>query len=288
VARYLLSVFLLKYRNTMEATFSPIKQRSGIPLKSIALPIEHGSWGFVFDPIAAGLLLAPSLAGLFIMILVTGGFLMRQPLKFALADWQQGRRLPRTAIANRFVLVFGGIAGLGLTGALFTAPAISFVPFVVVAPLAIYLILQDAARQTRNLIPEILAAIALSSSLPAMTLAAGWSIWGSIALWTVMLARLIPSIIYVRNRLRLEKGKEFSRVTSLASHAAAVLVVGALAYTGLSPLLVVAVMLFLLGRAAFGMSSFRQVASAKVIGIYEVIYGVVTVLALVAGHYVGL
>ena len=74
----------------MQAITSPIKQKSAIPLKSIALPIEHGSWGFVFEPIAAGLLLGPSLPALFITILVTGGFLARQPLKFVLADWQQG------------------------------------------------------------------------------------------------------------------------------------------------------------------------------------------------------
>jgi hypothetical protein len=272
----------------MEAVTPIIKQRPGIPVRSIALPIEHGSWGFVFEPIAAGLLLAPSLAGLFITILFTGGFLMRQPLKFALADWQQGRRLPRTEIANRYVLIFGAIAGCGFIGCLLTAPAHSFVPIVVASPLIVYLILQDAARQTRNLVPEILAAIALSSSLPAMMLAAGSSFPASIALWVIMLARLIPSIIFVRNRLRLEKGKEFSRVSSVSSHIAAVLVVGALAYSGLSPLLVVVMMLFLLGRAAFGMSRFRRVVGAKIIGIYEVIYGVLTVLALVAGYYLGL
>ena len=271
----------------MEAIASPIKQRSGIPLKSIALPIEHGSWGFVFEPMVAGLLLAPSLAAVFIAILVTGGFLMRQPLKFALADWQQGRHLPRTGIAKRFVLIFGGIAAFGFVGSLITAPVQTFIPFVVVASPVVYLILQDAARQTRNLLPEILAPIALSSSLPAMTLAAGWSFAGSIALWTIMVARLIPSIVYVRNRLRLEKGKEFSAVSSVATHVVAVLIVGALAYSGLSPWLVVIVMLFLLGRSVHGMSKFRRVASAKVIGIYEVIYGVVTVLALVVGYHVG-
>jgi hypothetical protein len=271
----------------MQAITSPIKQKSAIPLKSIALPIEHGSWGFVFEPIAAGLLLAPSLPALFITILVTGGFLARQPLKFALADWQQARRLPRTEIAKRFVLIFGGIAAFGLVGSLITAPAVSFIPFVVVAPSVVYLISQDAARQTRNLLPEVLAAIALASSLPAMTLAAGWSLTGSFALWAIMLSRLVPSIIYVRNRLKLEKGKEFSRISSVASHIAALLVVGVLAYFSLTTFLLIPVMAFLLGRAIFGMSRFRRVARAKIIGIYEVVYGAITVLTLVLGYYIG-
>ena len=279
--------FCLTDKLEMQVLTSPIKQKSSIPVKSIALPIEHGSWGFVFEPIVAGLLLAPSLAALFITILVAGGFLTRQPLKFALADWQQGRRLPRTKIARRFVLIFGGIAAFGFIGSVFTAPAISFIPLVVVAPAVVYLILQDAARQTRNFLPEILAAITLASSLPAMALAGGWSLPGSLAFWAIMLTRLIPSIVYVRNRLKLEKGKEFSRLSPAVSHILALIAIGALAYNGLSPFLLIPVTLFLLGRAVTGMSRFRRVTSAKVIGIYEVVYGSVTVLALVLGHYIG-
>ncbi|HYJ90335.1 MAG TPA: YwiC-like family protein [Pyrinomonadaceae bacterium] len=271
----------------MQATASSIKQKSGIPVKSIALPIEHGSWGFVFEPIAAGLLLAPSLAAIFITLFVVGAFLARQPLKFVLADWQQGRRLPRTAIALRFVFIFGGVATAGLFGSILSAPPTSFVPFVVTAPFVVYLVLQDAARQSRNFLPEILAAFALSSSLPAIALAVGWSWPASLALWAIMVARLVPSIIYVRNRLRLEKGKQFSRVSPIVSHILALIIVGALAYAGLSPLLLLPVMFVLLGRSVVGMSSFRAVARAKVIGIYEVVYGIITVLALVFGFYVG-
>jgi hypothetical protein len=54
--------FCLTDKLEMQVLTSPIKQKSSIPVKSIALPIEHGSWGFVFEPIVAGLLLAPSLA----------------------------------------------------------------------------------------------------------------------------------------------------------------------------------------------------------------------------------
>jgi hypothetical protein len=184
-------------------------------------------------------------------------------------------------------LIFGAISAFGLIGSIFFTPAAGFIPFVVAAPFVVYLIAQDAARQSRNFLPEILAAFALSSSLPVITLAAGWSWPASLALWVIMLARLIPSIIYVRNRLRLEKGKEFSRFSPFASHFLALVVVGTLAYAGLSPFLLVLMMVVLLGRAVIGMSRFRQVAKAKVIGIYEVVYGVVTVLSLVAGYYVG-
>jgi hypothetical protein len=272
----------------MQAITSLNRPRNNVPLKSIALPIEHGSWGFVFEPLTAGLLLAPSLAAPFFAILIIGAFLTRQPLKFLLADWQQGRRLPRTEIALRFVLIFGAVALLGLAGSLVFAPAVSFIPLVVVTPAVIYLILQDAARQTRNLAPELIAAVALSSSPAVLALAAGWSWPLALSVWAIMASRLIPSIVYVRNRLRMEKGKEFSKFGPMASHILALLVVTALAFAGLAPFLMIPVMAFLLVRAATGLSRFRQKVRAKIVGIWEIVYGVITVLALVLGFYFGL
>ena len=135
----------------MDTNVLTVKRSAKIPAKSIALPVEHGAWGFLFEPLAAGLILAPSLAAPFILLLVTGAFLTRQPLKFLLGDWLQKRRLPRTAVALRFVLIFGGITVIGLLGSLFFASLHSFIPFVFVAPIVVYLIVQDVARQSRQL-----------------------------------------------------------------------------------------------------------------------------------------
>src|SRR5215813_9262916 len=93
-----------------------IERKVKVPAKSIALPVEHGAWGFLFEPLIAGLILAPSVAAPFITLFAVGTFLTRQPLKFALGDWLQKRRLPRTDVARRFVAVFGGITAVGLVG----------------------------------------------------------------------------------------------------------------------------------------------------------------------------
>lgn len=271
----------------MSAAATAIRPKSNVPAKSIALPIEHGSWGFLFEPLALGLLLAPSISAPFISLFVIGAFMARQPLKFLLADWKQGRRLPRTEIALKFTLIFGGISAVGFIGSLIFAPAASFIPFVIAAPLAIYLISQDVARQSRELVPEILAAFALAASTAALIVADGGAWPFAIAMWGVMMARLIPSIIYVRDRLRMEKGKDYSRLVPIGLHVAALIAVGALAYFGLGPVLPVLMMAFLLGRAIQGMSSIRQRATAKQIGVQEVIYGCVTVLTVVVGYYLG-
>ena len=272
----------------MTANVLSVKRTPKVPAKSIALPVEHGAWGFLFEPALAGLIIAPSLAAPFILLLVVGAFLMRQPLKFLLGDWKQGRSLPRTAVARRFALIFGGIALAGLLGSLFFAPLTSFIPFVVVAPLVVYLIAQDVSRQSRELLPELLAAFALASSVAVFAIADGWNYIAASALWAIMSARLIPSVLYVRSRLRLEKGKQFSALASTVSHILAFVLVGAFYYWGLSSILTVLMSAFLAGRAAFGLSRFRKPAKAKAIGIQEVIYGVLYALTMVFGYYLNL
>lgn len=273
----------------MSENILTVKRTAKIPAKSIALPLEHGAWGFLFEPLAAGLILVPTAAAPFISLLVVGAFLTRQPLKFLLGDWRLGRRLPRTDIALRFVMIFGGLTIIGLLGSFLFAPLHSFIPFVLAAPLVVYLIVQDVARQTRQLLPELLAALALASSVAVLALAdARFGYPFAFALWAIMLARLIPSVLYVRNRLRLEKGKEFSRFSAIAAHVLALIAVGAFFYFDLSSILTVLMLAFLTLRAALGLSRFRRPLKAKAIGIWEVAYGVLYVLTIVFGYYFNL
>ena len=52
--------------------------------------------------------------------------------------------------------------------------------------------------------------------------------------------------------------------------------------------LVGAVFAFLLFRSAVGLSPFRTKMKAMKIGIWEVVYGAVTVLSMIVGYYAGL
>lgn len=269
----------------MSAVCSSLKPITKVPARSIALPVEHGAWGFLLEPSLAGLILAPSLAAPFILLLVVGGFLTRQPLKFLLGDFLQSKRLPRMVPAKRFTLIFGALTTVGLLGSLILAPVQSFIPLAVVAPLVIYLIFQDVSRRTRDLLPELLAAITLACSVAVLTLADEWSFIAASALWAIMLARLIPSVLYVRSRLRLEKGKQFSRLAPITLHVLALLAVGVFYYLGFSSILTVLMAAFLLCRAILGLSVFRKPSKAKTIGLLEVIYGVFYALSVVIGYY---
>jgi hypothetical protein len=262
-----------------------VPAKSRIPAKSIALPVEHGAWGFLFEPLVSGLLIAPTVGGAFLSIFIVGAFLSRQPLKFVIGDRLQKKRLPRTVVATRWMLYFEAIAAIGFAASVFTASPDAFVPLILVSPLVIYLVLQDASRKSRETLPELLAASVLATSIAALSLAAGLGYPFAAAMWLTMVARLIPSVLYVRNRLRLEKGKGHSFAASVASHIAAVVVLCGLYYSGFGSILTVLVAVFLCVRSITGLSSQRKRLTAKQLGVREVIYGVLYALSVVAGFY---
>jgi hypothetical protein len=271
----------------MSSSVTAIETRPKVRLKSVALPIEHGSWGFLFEPLVAGVAIAPSKASPWIALFVIGAFLIRQPLKVFLSDWRSGRWLPQTKSAASFLVFYAAIFGIGLIGAISLASAESFIPFAIVLPFAAFQIYCDSQRNSRLLLAEIVGAVSISASIAALAIADGWPYSLSFALWTIIAARLIPSILYVRNRLNLEKGKTFSRVVPISAHLVALVVVSLLAFYGQSPFLPVLMFGVLLVRSIFGLSPYRKKVKAMKIGIGEVIYGTLTVLSLIVGYYAG-
>lgn len=61
-------------------------------IRPVAVPSEHGGWGFVLELALLGLLLAPAVAGTRLAMAMLGPFLARQSLKLVLADRRGGRR----------------------------------------------------------------------------------------------------------------------------------------------------------------------------------------------------
>src|SRR5437764_14320935 len=96
------------------------RPQNRVRLKTIALPVEHGGWGLSLEPVALGLLVAPSLPGLFLSVATLAAFLARHPLKLIMADRRRGRRFARTPVAERFVLLYILIATLSLLAAIKT------------------------------------------------------------------------------------------------------------------------------------------------------------------------
>lgn len=254
-----------------------------VRLRQIALPTEHGSWGFLFEPVVAGMAVAFSPAAPWIALLAIGAFLARRPLEILIAQRQRSDR-ELVMGASRVLIAFSAVAIAGLAGTAIIGGALVLMPFWLAVPLAIFQLYVETTGRGRQLRAELAGAAAMPATAAAMALAAGWQWPAATALWAVLAARFIPSILYVRSRLALEKGKPSSKAIPAAAHIAALGLVIALAAMQLVPWLPVAAFVLLLGRSVSGLSTYRIRMKAMTIGVREVIYGAVMVAALIIGY----
>ncbi|HSP33831.1 MAG TPA: YwiC-like family protein, partial [Thermoanaerobaculia bacterium] len=167
-------------------------------LRPLALPAEHGGWGFLVEPLLLGLLVRPSIAGAFVALAALFAFLTRQPLKYALQDALRGKSYPRTRYCWTIASVYAVAAAAVLAIAIATGRPILIIPFGLVAPLAITVVLYDANNRSRSAFPEFAGAAAMSSTAAAVAIAGGTRIVPALALSAIIVARSLPSIAYVR------------------------------------------------------------------------------------------
>jgi hypothetical protein len=256
--------------------------RGGVRIKTIALPAEHGGWGLLFEPIAFGLLLAPSIAGVYLALCAVGLFLARQPLTLLMLNLR--RASPRTTIAIRFAALYIVIGTASLIAAFSFSQHSFILPLLIAAPLATVQLAHDWSGRRRVLLSEISGAIAISSIAPAITLSGGWSSPESFALWAIMTARVVPAIIYVRSCLRRSHRGAVSSVPMLVAHTVAVAGAVILVHAALAPRLLIVAMGMLLIRAAVAFAKVEHL-TAKRLGFMEIGFGVLTVTAVLFGHW---
>lgn len=254
--------------------------------KSVALPAEHGSWSLVSEPILLGLLVAPTLAGLTMAVAAFTVFLINRPRKVYWADRRRGRAYARTALAMRFVLIFGAIALVASAITFALEGWRPFAPFLLAAPLLLIFMAYDQ-RPGRFWQAELAAPAAFAAVATAIGLAGGMAWQPALGLWGFMIARAVPAIIFVRARLRLDKGKTAgpgeSIPVTIATHVLAVVGVSALVWIGWLPWTAVLAAVFLLARAIWGLSEYRWRSSVKALGFLETAFGTLSVLMVAIG-----
>ena len=253
-------------------------------IRNVALPIEHGGWSFLVEPMLLGLLLAPSGAGAFLSVSALGVFLLYRPLQITLKDWLKGKRYPRTLWAERFVVLYGALAVGGLALALGSARAPFWMAILLAAPFAglqMFLVVRGYVREA---LTEISGAIALAALLPAIVLANGGAIPYALALWCVPICRAYTSILYIRARLDRSRGETINLVLPLAAQATGIVVLAGLWIAGLLSISAPIAMLILAVRAYYGLYHASADIPTKYIGMQEVGFGLLTVALIALMH----
>jgi len=249
----------------------------------VALPVEHGAWSFLLEPVILGLVLAPSMAGTCLGIAALAAFLIRHPLRLVAIDYRKGTRYPRTALAERFVLACAALAALFAGAALELSGHEFVIALFVAAPLATAALVLDLTGRGRNLAAEIGGSVALGASVTAIVLSGGGSPRVAWMAWFLLALRAVTAIIYVRARLELERTGDSPVFMVTLVQAIALMVVLALMSFELAPALAVVAFAILLFRAAFGLLSSSRGVRPQVVGMQEVALGVATVALLAMG-----
>ena len=258
-----------------------------VPWRAVALPAEHGGWGLLAEPVLLGLVLAPSGAGVCLALAALAGFLARHPLRLWFLDRRKKARYPRTALAERFFSGYAALALLLLAAAFRLAPFPFWPALAVAAPIGLLALAFDALGRSREALPEAAGAVALGASAAAIGLAGGAPpslAWGA---WAVLALRGLTSVLYVRARIRLDRGLAAGPRAVHAGHVVALAASAGLAAAGWAPWLAPAVFIVLLARSGWGLSSWRRPVRPQVLGFQELGYGVLTIALLAFGYRAG-
>lgn len=255
-------------------------------IRSVAIPAEHGGWSFWLEPVLLAMLVAASGTGVALVILSLASFLMRQPLKIALIDLRKKKLYLRTQLGIGFVAIYGFIALIALLATLTGGGLPVILPLIPAYGVALIQVwLFDIRGNSRHWMPEVIGAVVMSAFAVSIALAGGWSIAFALALAIIIIARAIPTIFYVRARLRqIKSGNTNTRPqTAILLHGLAVILIIGLRLLNLVPTLTIFATLILLGRAIYFIRQ-NQDVPAKIVGMQEIIFGLILVISTAIGY----
>ncbi len=251
---------------------------SSLPSRALKvfLPREHGGWSLALEPLALGLIAAPSRAGAALGIAVLSGFFLRRPLKLLLG----GEPDPRRGLAAGCAASFAGLGTAGLALAVAWSAPVRLWPLLLALPSGAAFLWFDSRNEAREEAAELAGVSAFAVVPAAVAAVAGWTAVPALALAAVMACRSVPTVMTVRAFLRRTKGASVSAVPALV---ASVLAVGAgvlLARDGLAPWFAVVMTGLLLLRTCWLLGPFRPRLRATRLGIAEAAFGGALVIAL--------
>ena len=239
-------------------------------------PKEHGSWSLAFEPLALSLLVAPSVPGALLAVALAGGFFARRPLRMVGSERRADRRLAARwafflCLATAALCLAGSV---GLAGWVWV---VWLVPMMVAGSVfAIY----DTQGGGREEVAEVAGSAAFALAPAAFATVAGWGAASAGSLALLMVARSVPSVLFVRAFLRATKTGVRRDVPALVAAGAALATAVFLFQRGIAPWFAVMAMLVFFLRALAVLVVFRPKWRASRIGMIEAGFGVGFVVGL--------
>jgi hypothetical protein len=138
--------------------------------------------------------------------------------------------------------------------------------------------------KSRTLVAELSGSLSMGAVASAIVLAAGWDSAAAFGLWAILAARSIPTVFYLRARLRLTRGKRASAPLTILLHVIAAAAILVIATKKVVPYLAVAALVLLLMRTTLGLRASRKPVRAKQLGVREILYGALTVFSVIVGR----
>jgi hypothetical protein len=251
----------------MQATFRPAA------LKTIAVPNEHGAWGFWLEASLLGLIVAPSPAGFWLALTALLVIFVRHPLKLALSDWTRGKRYPRTRHAVVIAAVYALATSLTALLAHSSAERAFWLPLLLAAPLALVQLERDARNKGRDLSAELCGALAFDALAGSIALAGGASLETALGLWAALALRTAPSILYVRAKLRLVRNESVNLSSVAVAHMVALVIAIILCTARVTPWTLVIGGVALTARAFWALRR-SGLKKASLVGALEIVVGI--------------
>ena len=255
--------------------------QTSVALRTVAIPTEHGGWSLTLEPVALGLIVKPSWAGVALGTVALLGFVARTPVKLVLVDRRRGRSLARTRLAGRVAVVELALAGVLLAVAATIAEAVFWWPLAAAVPLIGLELWYDMRSRSRRLVPELAGSLGVSSMAAVIVLAGGGATAVAAGLWCVAGARAVAAIPFIRRQVRRLKGQPHSRLASDVAQGAAVVAVVIAAVLQAAPVAaVVVVALMALVHMAL---AYLPPPPVPVLGAEQVVIGLTVVLTTALG-----
>lgn len=263
--------------NLVDGTRRP---ETGVSLRSVALPSEHGGWSLTAEPALLGLIVAWSWPGFALGVAAMVAFMARTPLKVVLVDRWRDRWLDRTRVAAQIAAAEIILLALLVGFAVVEGHSGFWVPLAFAAPLVALELWYDMRSRSRRLIPELAGAIGIGCIATAIALADGASTRIAWGLWVVVAARSLAAIPYVRYQIQRTKSQVGERWHSDASQVVAA--TGA-AIAWAADIVPLAAAIAIAIVAVINMVAVRAAPRrAVVIGIQQTVVGIAVIAATAA------